>query len=343
MLLRDLKQTMLLPEKEIFINKIVKIRGIDVHLISITQEAHRNVLWVLYQLPDNFYEGISYTERIEYSSNREEMAHNVNEKRAENYFYIAELTIQKQKMTFTSSSGSGFYRVNYEGYMQLQHFIEKGMDTTSWEDVNLSNVVIASYEQNEDEEFPEIDSSEELDIAIKINSEFKQVLVNQSIKVEFGEMEKGKKIYFYNPIEKKHQFFYIDRLYHYDIWQDAKEKFESERFKALPKEQLKELKEQHLAYLEKNCPKGMSLVMLEYETEDGMQLDFYSKEYLDEKPAPKSSTGTVMFFTSDKKFGLNGFKSRVCMIKPVEKDFDGRIDVVLFSCYMEIPEENIKV
>jgi hypothetical protein len=33
----------------------------------------------------------------------------------------------------------------------------------------------------------------------------------------------------------------------------------------------------------------------------------------------------------------------VCMIKPVEKDFSGSIDVELFSWYMEIPEEIITV
>jgi len=44
MLLRDLKQNMFLPNKEIFINKTVKIREVDVQLISLTSEEHRNVL-----------------------------------------------------------------------------------------------------------------------------------------------------------------------------------------------------------------------------------------------------------------------------------------------------------
>jgi hypothetical protein len=50
MLLKDLKQNMFLPKKEVFINKIAKIRGIDIQLISITSEEHRNVLWAMYQL-----------------------------------------------------------------------------------------------------------------------------------------------------------------------------------------------------------------------------------------------------------------------------------------------------
>lgn len=31
------------------------------------------------------------------------------------------------------------------------------------------------------------------------------------------------------------------------------------------------------------------------------------------------------------------------MIKPVEKDFTGGVDVALFLFYMEVPEEHIKV
>jgi hypothetical protein len=38
--------------------------------------------------------------------------------------------------------------MNYEGYMQLQHFMEMGMDITHWNDVDLDNIAISAYEQN---------------------------------------------------------------------------------------------------------------------------------------------------------------------------------------------------
>jgi hypothetical protein len=63
MLLKDLKQNMILPNKEIFINKIVKIKEIDVQLISITSEENRNVLWTIHQSPCNVDEGIDSKER----------------------------------------------------------------------------------------------------------------------------------------------------------------------------------------------------------------------------------------------------------------------------------------
>lgn len=344
MLLKDLKKNMILPRKEILINKIVKIREIDVHLISITSEEDRNVLWAIYQSPCHMDEEIDPEERTEYTSNRDKMINNITKERSSCDISIYEMIIQNKKMTFSSSSGSRVLHSNYEEYMKLQHFIEGGMSTTNWDEVDVSNIFIVAYKQSEDEEFPEIDLSRELDITIKISNNSKQILVDppMPIRLKFGEMEKGNKFYFYDPIEKKERIFYINKMEHYDIWEDINQKFESEEMQAFPKEQLEEMKEQYLDGLGEICPKGMNLAMLEYEAEGDIQLDFYTKEYLEKKPVYRSSS-TGILFRSDKEFGINGLKSRLCMIKPVEKDFNGSIDIELFSWYMKIPEEIIRI
>jgi hypothetical protein len=342
MLLKDLKQTMLLPNKEIFINKIVKIKEVAVQLISITSDENRNVLWTMHQLPCNVDEGMDLNERTEYTSNRDEMVNNIIKEISSPTVHISEITIQNQKITIASSRASHISYMNYEGYMQLQHFMEMGMDITNWNDVDLDNIFISAYEQNKNEEFPTIDLSKKLDITLKVSSEFKQVLINQPITLRFSEIEKGNKFYFYDSIKTKNCICYIDKIEYYDIWEEANLHFEHERMQAFTKEQIKQMKEQYLDGLEEICPKGMNLVVLEYESENNVQLNFYSKEYLDKKPVHKNSSST-MFFKSDNELGTNGFKSRVCMIKPVEKDFNGSIDVELFSWYMEIPEEIIAV
>ncbi|MGH4118472.1 hypothetical protein [Clostridium sp.] len=343
MLLKDLKQNMLLPIKEIFLNKAVKIRGIDVQLISITSEEHRNVLWAMYQLPCATYEGIDLEEKTDYTSNRDEMINNISKEiNSPPNIYISEIMIQNHKLTFISSSASPMCDIDYKGYMQLQHFIDNGMVTTNWDEINLANIVIATYVQNESEKFPTIDLSKKLDITLKISTECKQVLINQPIRLNFGEIEKGTKFHFYDSIEKKNHIYYIDKIEHYDIWEDANRIFKHERMPNFPKEQIAQMKEDYLNNLGEICPKGMNLAMLEYESENNVQLNFYSKEYLDERPIRKDSS-FGMCFTSDKKLGTNGFESRTDMIKPVEKDFNGSIDVELFSWFMQIPEELITI
>lgn len=83
------------------------------------------------------------------------------------------------------------------------------------------------------------------------------------------------------------------------------------------------------------CPKDMNLAIVEYETQDDIQLNFYTKEYLDKKPVYKNSASTVIF-KSDKELGINGLRSRGCMLKPVKKDFYDSIDCELFSWYRKI-------
>ncbi len=342
MLLRDLKQTMLLPNSEIFINKIVKIKETTVQLISITSQEHRNVLWVMYKLPHHVSEGINPEEISDPTSNRAEMINHITQEIRFPNIYISEIMIQNQKMTFASSRANPLSYKNYEEYMRLQHFMENGLDIENWNEVDLDNIVIAAYEQMENEEFPTIDLSKKLDITLKVSRELKQVLINQPMTLEFSEVEKGTKIYFYDSIEKKNHLLYINKMEHYDLWKEANPPFEGEGMRDFSKAQIVQMKQEHKENLEKICPSGMNLAIIQYESENNVQLNFYSKEYLDERPVQRNSS-TCMFFKSDKQLGTNGFKSRVCMIKPVEKDFEGTIAVELFSYFMEIPEEILSV
>lgn len=304
MLVRDLNQSMFLPKKEFLINKIVNIRGRDVHLISITSQEQRNVLWLMYQSPLCLNPGIYTEEWVEYTSNREQMVNGITNRSDEYRIHICEMTIQKQKMTFSSSSAAHIDRVQSKEYAKLQHFIEKGITTANWDEVDLAHIVIAGFEQEEKEEFPEIDLSRELDISLKIGKEFSQVLIGDPMTLEFGEVEKGKKFYFYDSIQKKNSTCYIDRMYHYDIWVEANDFFNREYIKGTPEEQLKQMKEEYLICLEKTCPEGMNLAMLEYETKDDVQLEFYSKEYLEQKPVTSSSLGGIMIFKAEKSLDL---------------------------------------
>ena len=342
MLVKDLKQKMFLPKKEVLINKIVNIRGRDVHLISITSQEERNVLWVMYQVPSSLDEEIYLKRSVEYASNREQMINNLTNRTDDYSLSISEMIIQKKKIAFSSSSASHIDRVQSEEYAKLQHFIEKGIITENWDEAELGNIVIAGFVQKQEEEFPEIDLSKDLGISLKLSREFSQVLIGDPMFLEFGEAEKGKKFYFYDSIQKKNRIFYIDRVYQYDIWSEVNDFFSKEYIPDTPEEGLKGMKDEYLVGVENTCPKGMNLAMLEYETEDDIQLDFYTAEYLEERPICNSSS-SGMLFKSDKKIGPNGYRSMVCMIKPVPKNFKGSIEVELFSWFVEIPEENIIV
>ena len=203
MSLKDLKQNMFLPDKEIFINKIVRIREVDVHLISITLEKHRTVLWGMYQLPCYYDEREDKEKRREYTSNRDKIINDSNEKMNFPNINISEIIIQKQKMTFSSHTSIRMSNWKCERNKELEYFREKGIIKKNWDEVDFENIIIVEYEQKESEEFPTIDLSKNLDIILKLGSYFNEVSVNQSISMKFGEIGKGNKFYFYDSIEKK--------------------------------------------------------------------------------------------------------------------------------------------
>jgi len=132
MFIKELKESMLLPQEEILINCRVYIRGIPAHIISLTKEKHRTALWVLYEGAsgsseemEDIYE-IDGEERIGNKTNRQDIVDPMHrERNARNIGFISEITIQNQKLIFTSSQGYHLHDRHYEGYMQLQHFIEK--------------------------------------------------------------------------------------------------------------------------------------------------------------------------------------------------------------------------
>lgn len=109
-------------------------------------------------------------------------------------------------------------------------------------------------------------------------------------------------------------------------------------------EEGQELNEQYMDSVASTCSEHQVLALLEYESEDDIQLNFYAQDYLDTKPLPASRmTSMHWFFKSDREVGPHGLKSRVSLIDPVDRTFEGRIIVELMSYYEELPEKLIEV
>ncbi|WP_198006284.1 hypothetical protein [Alkaliphilus oremlandii] len=352
MFIKELKESMLLPQEEILINRRVYIRGIPAHIISLTKEKHRNALWVLYEGAsgsseemEDIYE-IDGEERIGNKTNRQDIVDPMHrERNARNIGFISEITIQNQKLIFTSSQGYHLHDRHYEGYMQLQHFIEKGLDLEGLNEINVNNLVIQCYAQDENPEFPEIDLSKALDITLKIGSDFKRELMDPpmaSIQLRFKEYEKEHKFSFFDPVENENIEFYINKMEHYDVWEETKKRVEKEWPKIASKDEIEQIKGELFDTIEQICPKGMDLAIMEYESEKDVQLNFYTTEYLDSKPIHRSSS-VGMIFSPENKLGQNGFTNRICMLKPVAKDFNEAIEIELLYWFREIPEEIIHI
>ena len=80
---------------------------------------------------------------------------------------------------------------------------------------------------------------------------------------------------------------------------------------------------------------------MSYETEDGTQLNFLTKEYLES--VSYVSSNSYMFLAGDNEEGVNGYAKYLEYLKPVEKDFNEEIEIELFSKYVKIPKQTIRL
>ncbi|GGO01999.1 hypothetical protein [Saccharibacillus kuerlensis] len=343
MRLKDLKETMLLPDREILINRSVKINDTDVLLISITSEQQTHRLWTLRKLPEGSDEEMIVHRSEEPLSNRDHLQESMISDGQQDY--ISKMIIQGQTMTFDSSESRYFREQDHEMYMRLQHFVEKGLELGSFAEVELERLFLTCYEQENSKPFPKLDLDKELDIMLKFNSTFRRIPIHtEPIVLQFGDSQKEIKHSFYDPLHDKNRFFYINALTRYDIWEEAEKIPENPDLQHFTDEERRQFKEQYIENLESVCAKGKELALIEYEAEGNVQLNFYTKEYLDAQPVYSSnSSHSVMFFKSDREVGHNGLTSRICEIGSVDNTFSGSLVVELMHYYAEFPEKTIKL
>lgn len=336
MLLKTLKEQMLLPDKEILINKYIRIKDIHGTIVSLTSQNGRNMLWAIYHIENS---NTVHDENTNYLTNKDEMISNISKHNLPNT-NLSEIIIQNQKLIVTSSSTSMILDDSFESIMQLQHFFENGLSLDIFGNININNLCIASYEFKDN--FPDINLSNKLNISLTFSETTKEIPIHMPLTIDFNAIEKDKRLSFYDPINKKECFFYVNNIKHYDIWKEAENYFKSEKIENFLLEQIEELKKEYFNNLEDICENGMNLLILEYETQDNLQLNFYTKEYLNSPPVNNNSF-TIMLFKPEEKIGPNGFFNRVSSLKQVHKDFNSSTSLELFSFILTTPSETIHI
>ena len=184
MLFKHLKEQMLLPSDEIIINKTVTFRDKECIILGMTSQNEENKLWIIihdensernsYLCEDDCY----FNEELECEktvlTNREQMEENLS--RDAFHLHIKDIEIQGQKITFDSSTGTSLQDNSYDLCMALQHFVENGLSTDSFDEFSTNDLMLYTYKQQDDEKFPKIDLSKPLDIKMQIAEDYKEIL-----------------------------------------------------------------------------------------------------------------------------------------------------------------------
>lgn len=177
---------------------------------------------------------------------------------------------------------------------------------------------------------PQIQSSKE--IAITMGWQNKRVPTKKRMTLQIKSSKEWVKEKRYVLPDNGQDFpFWIDRVSLYDPWENFRKKFSDWKLSEnYTDEELSQAKFYSEECLKKMCPQGKYLPLIEYECEDGRQLDFYDGMYLKE-PYEQQSNYFDIGVRLDKTTGVLGYPLRGALLQtPVDSDCTKVIAEVLF-------------
>lgn len=141
----------------------------------------------------------------------------------------------------------------------------------------------------------------------------------------------GAKRVFREEGSSQEHWYCINRVYLMDMWAESARIFQDPRLTAnFTPEELRKKRMDYEEILARNCPKGTCYPVVEYESEDGISLEFYLREHLDAQPIPASDAFMILV-KPEKKTGRNGLPLKAALIQtPVPKG-TRHLDAELFS------------
>lgn len=252
---------------------------------------------------------------------------------------IREIEIGGLHFSVSSATGSCLGdSCNEEERVLLLYFLQNGVRLGELEQVPLDRLTVNCYEL-EEQEFPKVGMKpDDFNILLKLEEQHVPVAVNKKLRLQTGTYTKPRLVKVRKEEEVK---VYIHSVSFYDVWEEAKTRFEDKRYtERYSAEELERIKQQYMDFLPDLCPQGSVLPVIEYESDKDYQMQFYSQDYLQRAPENKSSA-MIMMIRPDEKVGPMGYKNYACMLEAVEKGFEGELAAELFLYYRRIPAKSV--
>lgn len=222
------------------------------------------------------------------------------------YLHCREFKIGNKKLCTQGGCGGVLMPENYEEIKLFLDMMDAGwkipewLKNEDWDRLQLVTLKIANLKR-----LPKYSS--DMLITIKHDPVPEKHLLNRakSITIEIG---KSFSFQFTAHDGEKVQC-HINNVTLIDVWEDAKKQFGDVKYRErFTEEQLQEIESNYYEALRQNCPKGMCYIGIEYECSRDINLQFYSKDFLESYPETHSGSATflVMRLKPDKKIGIHG-------------------------------------
>lgn len=223
--------------------------------------------------------------------------------------------------------------------LMISEFLRKGWKPDGIEFQSIDMLFLTSLElDGEYTAIPDFGDNPELRFAMGPDSV--SYMVEQPITLAV-DGEYRDKLWFRDLSDGKEYWFMINRMYLLDMWAEIEKNFNHPKIQEqMTLEQIARAKADFEEKFSKICPRGMLFPVVEYECEEGISLQFYTKSYLEAKPANKNcAIGFIV--RPEQSTGILGLKLKSAIIQePVPPDTVS-IEAELFQYIRTITGDDI--
>lgn len=215
----------------------------------------------------------------------------------------------------------------------LRAFLEAGLRAEGWRERDFDRMALCQLEL--EGEYPAIPLKEGPvgEIRLDFQQGFACGLAGKKLTLDFIRTS-PKKYTFTDSKDGSVHEFYLTGVRLWDPWPEYEQLFAGPRMtERVPPEILAEQKRGFFEETLPNiCPRGMRVPVVEYESAEGLSLDFYSREYLAEKRDASGPNGATAFLMKpDNPAGPHGFPARAAVIQaPLPPDAEKLAAEALF-------------
>jgi hypothetical protein len=234
---------------------------------------------------------------------------------------VRKVFISESEFEVHSSEHQRLSIQGWEPILILSEFLRHGWQPDGMDFQSIDMLFLASLELNGDyTAIPAFGENPELRFTMGPDSV--SYLVEQPITLTVGGEYQGK-LRFKDVAAGEEHWAQINRVYLSNIWEDMGKIFaDSKMQEQMTPEQIAQAKSHLDEQLLEICPKGMCFPIIEYECEEGISLNFYSKAYLDAVRVRRRSCSSIGFIVRpDQPTGILGLKLKAAVIQePVPGD-----------------------
>lgn len=253
------------------------------------------------------------------------------------YLHCREFKIGNKRLCVQGGCGGVLRSENYEEIKLFLDMMDAGwkipewLKNEDWDRLQLITLEIANLKR-----LPKY--SLDMPITIKHDLGFEKHLLKRAKSMT---IEIGKPLSFqFTAHDGEKVQCHINNVMLIDVWEEVRKQFSDAKYRErFTEEQLQEIESHYYEALTQSCPKGMYYIGIEYECSRDIQLQFYSKDFLESYPESHNGSAAflMMRLKPDKKTGIHGLPLKGYAIDtPFTKDIT-KISVELLF-YMEKTE-----